>query len=407
MRNSSVIHLSNTFSINKEVEKENILSIQKIFLTKYYEPLLKNINIIENKYNFKGTELTSYLYYKFCIEYFQDFKNNEIPIPEQLDFEHNNKVHDVISFINNNVPELQLKELWSNITQLTSFVNFNRVESGLITKETFNLLSKKDFYLPIFENNFLNPVSFSIYIDFQYPKLNKLFDLMLSIKTNCLRNLGWGIVNQNNQSLLNHVKCNPDSKKYSIKNCWYISKGLKDNLGNYIFVETTQRPTKEAINIGFATKNMPEENKPSIIENSAVKDEVPIFVSGKKVIIKFMDENTALRLKNQTQKKSYFNFKQPSIPKMLKPGFYNFKNMDGKKIDAEGGDFSDQSLEMKEWKKHLKNQRKITLVFLIIFSILFFWYGENGRYETVPGEINVVIDTKTGKIYYERIIKPK
>ncbi|WP_162419233.1 hypothetical protein [Cyclobacterium roseum] len=407
MRNSSVIHLSNTFSINKEVEKEKILSIQKIFLTKYYEPLLKNIIVIEKKHNFKGTELTSYLYYKFCVEYFQDFKNNEIPIPEQIDFEHNTKVQEVISFINNNVPELQIQELWSNITQLTSYLNFNRFESGLIGKETFELLSQKKFYLPIFENHFLNPGTFSIYIDFQYPNLNKLFDLMLSIKTTCLRSLRWGIINQNNQSLLNHVKCNPDSKKHLIKNCWYISKGLKDSLGNYIFEETTQRPTKEAINLGFATKSMPKENKPSIIENSVAKDEVPIFVKGKKVIIKLMDENIALMLKNQTQKKSYFNFKQPSIPKMLKPGFYKFKNMDGKKIDSEGGDFSAQSLEMKEWKKHLKNQRKIALVFLIIFSILFFWYGENGRYQPVSGETNVVIDTKTGKFYYERIIEVK
>lgn len=405
MRNSRIIHLSNTFSINKEVEKENILSIHKTFLTKYYEPLLKNIIIIEKKYNFKGTELTSYLYYKFCIEYFQEFKNNEIPIPEQIDFEHSKKVQEVISFIDNNVPELQIQELWSKITQLTSFLNFNRFESGLIGKETFELLSKKKFYLPIFERNFLNPISFSIYTDFQYPNLDTLIDLMFSIKRTCLRSLEWGIVNQNNQSVLNYVKCNPERKKYLIKNCWYISKGLNDSLGNYVFTETLLRPTKEAISLGFATKNLPKDNKPSIIESSIAEDEVPIFVSGKKVTIQFKDENIALMLKNQTQKnqtnkKSYFNFSKLSISKILKPWIYKLKNMLKEKTYSESNDFTAQSLEREEWKKHLKIQRRITVVFLIIFSILFYWYGENGRYRTVSNNTDFVIDTKTGKIYY-------
>lgn len=51
----------------------------------------------------------------------------------------------------------------------------------------------------------------------------------------------------------------------------------------------------------------------------------------------------------------------------------------------------------KIYESHLKQVRIFLWVALIIFSVLFFWYGESGRYTHVKDYF--FLDTKTGKLY--------
>lgn len=49
------------------------------------------------------------------------------------------------------------------------------------------------------------------------------------------------------------------------------------------------------------------------------------------------------------------------------------------------------------YEKHLKKIRTFLWVSLIVISVLFYWYGENGRYQKVNDYY--YIDTKTGEIF--------
>lgn len=61
---------------------------------------------------------------------------------------------------------------------------------------------------------------------------------------------------------------------------------------------------------------------------------------------------------------------------------------------AEVASFQERS---KIYESHLKKVRVILWVALFVFSILFYWFGENGRY--VHAKDLLVLDTKTGQIF--------
>lgn len=63
---------------------------------------------------------------------------------------------------------------------------------------------------------------------------------------------------------------------------------------------------------------------------------------------------------------------------------------------AEVASFHERS---KIYESHLKKVRVILWVALIVFSILFYWFGENGRY--THAKDHYILDTKTGKVYSE------
>lgn len=50
------------------------------------------------------------------------------------------------------------------------------------------------------------------------------------------------------------------------------------------------------------------------------------------------------------------------------------------------------------YKSHFKKIRTFLWVALIVISVLFYWYGENGRYQHTKDY--QMIDTKTGKYYW-------
>jgi hypothetical protein len=51
----------------------------------------------------------------------------------------------------------------------------------------------------------------------------------------------------------------------------------------------------------------------------------------------------------------------------------------------------------KIYESHLKQVRIILWAALIVFSILFYWFGENGRY--VHAKDFLILDTKTGQLF--------
>jgi hypothetical protein len=77
--------------------------------------------------------------------------------------------------------------------------------------------------------------------------------------------------------------------------------------------------------------------------------------------------------------------------------------MENIKFNKGSQDLPENIEKLTIYKAHLKKMRTFWWVALTIFSLLFYWYGENDRYK-YTGEL--VLDSKTGKIYhYSKLIK--
>ena len=298
LRRPKIVQIDNYFSVNKDEEEKRSQELQKLFVERYFLPLEKKVNYIENTFLVGKGQFSHFLYYKFCIEWFLDFKLNNLTVPEYLDFESNVKVKETIDLISMKVPMHEIQTALQILYKLTYFLNSLRMKYGLINQSTFDRLTSKKFYLPVFERNFLNTETYSVYLNYQYPESRKFINIFQELKHIGLENIKLCVCNDNYQRILNHVKTNVNLKNSRIENCYYISRGIKDGFGNFLYTETTEKPIPEAINLGFATRGLPKKIAAMKINSVGLNDGLPVFVSGSKVVVRFSDKSVALSLRN-------------------------------------------------------------------------------------------------------------
>jgi hypothetical protein len=295
--------------MNQNVRKS--IKTQKLddFTENYFTPIIEKMASIIKTSGVTKKQVSDYLQAKHHEErkaYFVDKYNKEgkkLPKDDRWPTGwKDDEANQVKADFESKVPKDKIDDFLATVKKATEFTNEERFKTQMITEETYNdLKTRYNNYVPLNSWEETEQFNTSVFTPLMSAKgrTSKAADPIPFILTAAQEAIVRGQNNMTAISMLEFAKDFVSPKQYSIKNAWYKQTGETNDFGEPLWVESTDRPTKDELANGTAFRGFNEKIM-RYVKTAAGQDAVlPILVKGKRVFLEFSDVNVAKALKNR------------------------------------------------------------------------------------------------------------
>lgn len=276
----------NNAYVLENLSKGKILNANEIFEAKYGVRLKDTVSNIINNNNVTTQEVNDYVYAKHALE-------RNVINPSGMT---NEEATAIMKDFEKKVSKKDIDNLVNIVKDVNRFIIQLSFDSGLITKEKFNMFYPRkgksktamfDFYVPLrgFEEADSDP---TIFVDInkkmkgRSSKAESPLAYLLGMARTTIERAE---KNKYKKALYNLVLENPDSNSYQIKNIYY--KNLDDKI-----VEDTEKGTSNKLKLSQADLKAQKELQNYQNQNQDWRErEVIVMVNGEKKIIEFFGDD--------------------------------------------------------------------------------------------------------------------